>query len=115
MISWIESLRESDKLKIVEGKKDLHALQSLGISNIKQINKPLYSFVEEICFQSKEVIILTDLDKEGKRLYSLLKHNLQKRKVKIDNHFREYLFNNTKLTQIEGITRYIKKNFSFSE
>ena len=109
MMSWIESLRKSDKLKIVEGKKDFQALQSLGISNIKQINKPLYSFIEEICSQSNEVIILTDLDKEGRRLYSFLKHNLQKRKVRVDNYFREYLFKNTKLTQVEGITRYIKK------
>ena len=46
MISWIEALRNSNKLKIVEGKKDILALESFGIKNIRQIDKPLYSFIE---------------------------------------------------------------------
>src|SRR3989344_1548213 len=111
MISWLESLRNSDKLKIVEGKKDILALESFGIKNIRQLDKPLYSFIEEVSSNNSEVIILTDLDQEGRRLYSILRHNLQKRKVKIDNYFREYLFKNTKLTQIEGIKRYVKKGY----
>nr|MBI4156202.1 toprim domain-containing protein [Candidatus Woesearchaeota archaeon] len=111
MISWIEALRNSNKLKIVEGKKDILALESFGIKNIKQIDKPLYSFIEEISSNNSEVIILTDLDPQGKKLYSILRHNLQKRKVKIDNYFREYLFKNTKLTQIEGIKSYVKKGY----
>lgn len=115
MISWIEALKNSEKLKIVEGKKDLIALESFGINNIRKIDKPIYSFIEEISLENKEVIILTDLDREGRRLYSILKHNLQKRKVKVDNYFREYLFNNTHLTQIEGIKNYIRKRSIYSE
>lgn len=109
MISWIEDLRKSNKLKIVEGKKDLLALQSFGIKNIKKIDKPLYLFIEEIASKYNEVIILTDLDRHGKKLYSILRGSLQKRKVKVDNYFREYLYKNTRLTQIEGIRKYMEK------
>lgn len=102
MDTWLESLKNSNKLIIVEGKKDYSALKTLGIKNIIAINrKPLYKFIEEI--NRKEVIILTDLDREGKKLYSILKHNLQKSGIKIDNYFREYLFKNSKITQIEGL------------
>lgn len=108
MDTWLESLKNSNKLIIVEGLKDLSTLKKLGIKNIKAISKkPLYKFIEEI--NNKEVIILTDLDKEGKKLYSILKHNLQRNGIKIDNNFREYLFKNSKLTQIEGLISYIEK------
>lgn len=105
---WLEKLRDSKKLIIVEGKNDKSALESLGIKNIISISRePLYSFMDHI--NAKEVIILTDLDPAGKKLYSVLKHNLQARGVKIDNYFREYLFKNSKLTHIEGIFHYLKK------
>ena len=101
---WISELKSSDKLIIVEGKKDFSALTNLGINNIKCISGPLYQFIESITV--KNVIILTDLDSEGKKLYSVLKHNLQKRNVKIDNKFREFLFANSKITHIESLKNY---------
>ena len=108
MKAWLEKLRNSKKLIIVEGKNDKSALESLGVKNIISISRePLYSFIDHIV--AKEVILLTDLDPAGKKLYSVLKHNLQARGVKIDNYFREYLFTNSKITQIEGIFHYLKK------
>ena len=108
MKEWLEKLRRSRKLIIVEGKKDKATLEKLGIGNVVALSrKPLYSFIDSI--DAKEVIILTDLDKTGKKLYSVLKHNLQAKGVKIDNYFREYLFRNSKLTQIEGLYHYLKK------
>jgi 5S rRNA maturation endonuclease (ribonuclease M5) len=108
--NWILNLKQSKKLIIVEGKKDKIALNSLGIKNIITINKPLYKLTEEISSKTKECIILTDLDKEGKRLYHKLKHDLQKQGVIIDNKFREFLFKNTKLSNIEGINSYLFKS-----
>ena len=105
IFEWIEELKNSDKLIIVEGKKDKKALEKLDIKNIKTIKGPLYKFIESI--KSKEVILLLDLDKEGKKLYKRLKTQLQKRGIKIDHKFREFLFK-TRLSQIEGITHYIK-------
>jgi len=108
MKEWLEKLRNSKKLIIVEGKKDKSALEKLGIKNVVAISrKPLYSFIE--CINAKEVIILTDLDRTGKKLFSILKHNLQAKGIKVDNYFREYLFKSSKITQIEGLYHYLKK------
>jgi 5S rRNA maturation endonuclease (ribonuclease M5) len=100
---WIEKLQNTDKTIIVEGKKDKNALVSLGAKNIVTINKPLYKLVEDVAEITKEVVILTDFDKEGKKLYGFLKSNFQKNGVKIDRYFREFLMKNTKLTCIESI------------
>ncbi|QQG38676.1 MAG: toprim domain-containing protein [Candidatus Woesearchaeota archaeon] len=105
---WLEQLKESEKLILVEGKKDKQTLENLGITKIITLNKPFYKIIEEISLNHKEIIILTDLDKEGKHLYSRLKHGLQRNGVKIDTKFREFLFKETKASTIEGL----KNNFS---
>lgn len=105
---WISALKQSKKLILVEGKKDKKALEKLGIKNILTLKKPLYKVIEEIAEKNKECILLFDLDSEGKKLYSKLKHQLQKHKVKIDRKFREFLFKHTKLTQIEGLLKYME-------
>ena len=43
------------------------------------------------------------IDKEGKKLYGTLSSGLQNHGCRIDNRFREWLFKNTKLRQIEGL------------
>lgn len=104
---WIEKLRKEKKLIVVEGIKDKKALEILGIMNIITLKKPLYAVVEEIVSKAKEVILLTDLDPKGKELFARLSKDLQKQGVKIDNKFREFLFKETKLRQIEGIVSYL--------
>ncbi len=106
LFEWIEELKDSKKLIIVEGKKDKKALEKLDIKNIKFVKGPLYKFIESI--RQKEVILLLDLDKEGKKLYAKLKLGLQKRGIKINYKFRKFLFK-TRLSQIEGINNYIKR------
>ena len=97
---WIKNINKSNKLILVEGKKDETNLKKLGIKNkiITVSNKPLI-FIEDII---EDVIILTDLDSHGKKLYSILRHNLQKRGIRIDKTFREFLFKQ-KQSHIEGI------------
>src|SRR3990167_9176964 len=102
--NFIDKIITSNILVIVEGKKDRIALHKLGINNIAELSKkPIFQIVEEISNSNEECIILTDLDKEGKQLYSKLNSDLQKHGVKVNNRFREFLFKNTKLRQIEGI------------
>ena len=101
---WANKLRNSNKTILVEGKKDKEDLNNLGIKNIITLKqKPIYKIVEEISENSKEVIILTDLDVEGKKLYSRLKSGLQKHGIKIDHEFREFLFKKSKITYIESL------------
>ncbi len=109
LLEQIEKLKSSDKLIIVEGNKDKKALEKLGITNIATLSKkPLFHITEHIAEDNKEVIILTDLDREGKKLYGRLYSDLQRFGVRIDNSFREFLIKKTKLRQIEGIIKYIE-------
>jgi len=101
---WIDSLRDSNKLVLVEGKKDKQKLEMLGIKNIMTISsKPLYKTIESVSELNKEIVILTDLDHEGRKLYSRIKHQCQRNGIRVDKKYREFLFSNTKITQIEGI------------
>ena len=89
------------KLIVVEGKKDEKALQKLGCKNILTLeNKALYEIVESITV--KEIVLLTDLDCEGKKLYSQLKKMFSQRGVTIDDRLRLVLFRH-KVSHIEGL------------
>ena len=109
----VNKIKQSNTLIIVEGKKDRKTLESFGMKNIIELNKkPLFEIIENISNNNKNCIILTDLDKQGKELYGKLNSGLQQFGVKIDNNFRNFLFKNTKLRQIEGLITYIENNYN---
>lgn len=95
---------------IVEGKKDARCLKELGLKKVNALNgRPLYKVVDEICERCKKAVILTDLDREGRKLYGVLQHHLKKNGVRVDNRLRDFLFKKTKLRQIEGLATYMEK------
>ncbi len=103
---WISLLKEKSKNEtiIVEGIKDKKVLENFEIINtITLSKKPLYEVVENI--KTEKVVLLVDLDKEGKRLYHKLKLMLIKNGIKEDKIFREFLFKETKIRQIEGLIK----------
>lgn len=109
MLDWLQKLKDSDKIIIVEGIKDIDALVRLGLprSRIRRLNKAAFAVAEDLAKEGvRETIILTDLDKEGKKLYASLKTNLTRNGVKVDSFFREFLFRNSDLSHIEGIATY---------
>ncbi|MBN1502011.1 toprim domain-containing protein [Candidatus Woesearchaeota archaeon] len=110
LLEQLTKLRNSNRLVIVEGKKDKACLEKFDIIKVQTLKEPIYKVVEEISKESKEVVILTDLDSEGKKLFSKLRRHLQEHGVTIDNQFREFLFKKTKLRQIEGLARYINNS-----
>lgn len=100
----LQKLSLSGKPIIVEGKKDRKALQELGLQNkISILDKPLFVVVEEVAATTKEIVLLTDLDGEGKALYGKLNRQLQSLGVQVDNSFRNFLFRKTKFRQIEAL------------
>ena len=106
---WITALKTSQQLIVVEGIKDKKALTYYGITNIiTASNKPSYLITEEIANKTDECVLLLDLDKQGKKLFSILRHTLQKRGIKINNRYRNFLFSNTNLSHIEGLVRYLE-------
>ena len=106
ILKEIETIKNKNYLIIVEGMKDKKALNDLGLKNIIFLkNRPLFEIIENI--NEKEIIILTDLDLEGKKLFNKLRYNLQRRGIKLNNNIRNLLFK-TKLRHIEGLNTYLK-------
>lgn len=106
----INKLKNSNKLIIVEGKKDSIALKKLGLKNIIELSKkPIFQIIEGVAHKNKECIILTDMDKKGKQLYGKLNSGLSRLGVKVDNKFREFLQKKTRLSHIEGLFTYVNK------
>jgi len=117
---FLDKIIDDNAIVVVEGIKDKKALEDLGISNIIVLNRrPLYAIVEKVATiydknkkltgEKLSVLILTDLDTEGKKLYGKLNSGLQNFGVRIDNRFREFLFKKTKLRQIEGMKNYLER------
>jgi 5S rRNA maturation endonuclease (ribonuclease M5) len=116
MHDWLSRLKESDKFIIVEGIKDKKALINMGIESdrIIPLTKAIYAVAEHVATKTKKAIILTDLDKEGRKLYAALKTDLSRNGVEVDNYFREFLFAKSDLTHIEGIGSYFKRLYQES-
>ena len=97
--------RKKELPTICEGKRDAAALKRLGFTRIIVLNAPLYAIVER--FDKKQrVQVLTDLDSEGRKLYSKLSSDLKQRGVYVDNELREALFR-TQVRQIESLATHL--------
>ncbi len=104
--------KAKDLFIIVEGEKDKKSLEALGFKKIFVINetgKSLYEKIEEVENRAgkSKICILTDFDKKGKQLYLFLKAELSKRKVRLNNSFRQVLLK-LNVTHIEGLANFIK-------
>lgn len=110
ILTLIHRLEEDSIPIIVEGKKDKEALETLYFGQIFTLSKsPLYEVAETVAkLPGKRACILTDLDKEGKKLYAALAHHLARLGITIDNELRHYLLRKTKLSHIEGIKTYLE-------
>ena len=105
MQTLITDIIDQDLLVIVEGKKDKAALKELGITRVINLCAQ-HKMLEKVAHE-KQVIILTDLDKEGKRIYGKLKDLFSRHGIHVNDKLRNFLFKHTKLRQIEGLGHYI--------
>lgn len=94
-------------LVVVEGKKDIAALEVLGVKNIFALNRqPLHEVVDGVSALSDEAALLVDLDREGKKLYAQLSAQFCRVGVRVNNRFRMFLFKETPVRHIEGLLTY---------
>lgn len=93
---------------VVEGKKDKKAVEELGCKQVYCIDTHLYLLAEKVSLKHKKVIILTDLDAEGKKLHALLKSHFAQLGVHVVEEPREHLFETT-IRQVEGLTTHLKR------
>jgi 5S rRNA maturation endonuclease (ribonuclease M5) len=102
-----------DYIIVVEGKKDSQVLKSFGFSRVFEIHKtgvPIRERVEYICSLTEKkdrICILTDLDRQGKKLYEFLKPIFQEHGAKLDSTFRGILIK-SKISHIEGLSNFLR-------
>jgi len=94
----LELIDENKKTPIlVEGEKDIQALQKLGVKGlIISVNSgiSLIDFCDKIADKYNEIIVLTDWDKKGGYLCHTIIKNLEGR-VKCNTYYREILAKNS--------------------
>jgi 5S rRNA maturation endonuclease (ribonuclease M5) len=108
----IEFFRElKDYLLIVEGKRDVRALNTLGLTNILAINgRPLIAIVDKVAeirdshkvhtvperdglTGKSDIIILTDFDREGRHIAARLSRLLRAHKIHPNQRLRSRIMN----------------------
>lgn len=101
-----------DAVMIVEGKNDRITLQQIGILNsiIVKGGRSVDDVVDLI-HERKRVIILTDFDKEGKKLRMEFKRRIQRyRGLIVDSYARQVLYKlcrANRITEIEDLDRLV--------
>ncbi len=100
---------------VVEGKKDVEALQAIGvigkILTVKTGGKSFLNFVSEIRkLDVSEVILLLDFDRRGREGSKRLKYSLERTKIKPNVKFWRELSTLVRkdIQCIESLTAYLK-------
>ena len=91
---FINRLKEaSEKYPVlVEGKRDLFILKRFGVKNIYTLSGKNYTdFVESLPDDVEKVVLLTDVDKQGEKIFRKLSEVLRRYNIAVDGSFREYL------------------------
>lgn len=113
-----------DTVALVEGKKDLNALKGLGIERVIAINsRPLIAVVQQLERQDMEVVVLTDFDKQGRKLNQALVPLLQRYRIKTNARLRHMMraFGKTRIEDFAGLDgaaespRFKKKGEKYGE
>ena len=108
----IDKLCEENKTApiVVEGDKDAAALRKLGTTGeIIRINSGLSitDFCDKLAQKYKHIILLTDWDDKGGKLFSMIKKNLKGRVFCI-TIYRDIFATHSTVKTIEGLPSWIQ-------
>lgn len=97
---------------IVEGKKDVEALRSLGFEGIIikiKGRKTIFHIIEEMRVKYDEAIVLTDWDHTGRRLAGRIKRACKANSIKPNMEYRKNLIKYLKkeIKDVESIPPFI--------
>lgn len=106
-------VRPENAVIIVEGRKDVEALHSLDIVGeiikIQDSRKSVFATVEDLAAQNKEVYILTDWDRKGGQLASLLRNALKANDIPYNDSVRTELSKlcKSEIKDVESLPSYL--------
>ncbi len=92
LCSVVEEMDDLVDAIVVEGVHDKEALEELGVTKDIAIYSAGFSctgFVEYLMKRYRRIVILTDYDREGKKLNKRLTLRLEREGVKVDTRCRE--------------------------
>ena len=104
---FVKHLKEKSKSipVIVEGKNDEKILRRFGVKNIRTLSgKNYFDLLEELPENTEEVILLTDTDKQGEKIFKKLKSIFESQNIKVDGSFREFL-KKFGIKEVENLTK----------
>jgi len=112
----IKRIKKEDKdiPIIVEGRKDMKALKSLGIERkiirIKR-GKRIFTIIERLRKKHDKVIILTDWDSSGGKLCYKIRKACESNAIKYDVEYRKQMikFLKKEVKDVESIPTFIKR------
>ena len=108
VLNLIESLKKEESAVIlVEGLRDCAALRTLGVLHAIQRVSGTRVFDDISQFEGKNVIILTDFDRTGQKLYNALKHELEVMGFKPNTYYWQTFKRITK-GEIKGIEELVQ-------
>lgn len=112
-VEFLNSESKSGSLVVVEGRKDLKALRSIGFEgDVLLFNnfRGITHFVDTMSIRKRKVILLLDMDREGKVLTSKLLGQMKSRCRHDDLRCKHRLAQITK-----GRIKHIEELLSFSK
>jgi 5S rRNA maturation endonuclease (ribonuclease M5) len=110
-IDMLNEEAESGSVIVVEGKRDVEALNRIGFNgNLTILNhfKGITDFVDNHCQIRKKIILLLDMDRTGKHLTSKLVSQLQHKGNNVNLFYKKALakITNGKIRQVEELAAY---------
>jgi 5S rRNA maturation endonuclease (ribonuclease M5) len=113
LLNELQDLADRDSIIVVEGKRDIAALRSLGVNGDLRpsTHYPLMDFCEGLSITGKKVVILTDWDRRGDLLASKLVKNLQSLGSTPDTRIRGLIVSlvQKEIKDVESLPGYIGK------
>lgn len=97
----IEELNAFEGVIIVEGKKDVRALASVGVRS-EPLTTSIDEQLEKLSHDHDRVLILTDRDEEGNKILAQARSACERLELTEERLLRRRFFAATRLRQVEG-------------
>lgn len=113
LIQELRALADRGTIIVVEGRKDVESLQSLGIKGDIRLSSqhPLLDFTEQLSGSGKDIVLLTDWDRKGGMIARRIIDYLRDYGISPNTDFRSKIgvLVRKSIKDIESLNRYIGK------
>ncbi len=113
LILELKNLSDAGAIIVVEGRKDVESLRSLGINGEVKLSsqQPLLDFTEKLSRSGKEIVLLTDWDRKGGMVASKITDYLHAYSIipNMDIRARIGFLVKKRIKDIESLSKYMGK------